>query len=54
MWTKTKDAGEIKHKLMAGVQRDITNPVEADAPDHGHDQAVNQWHIMLTALPDMT
>ena len=29
---------------QAGVQRDITDPVEADAPgpDHGHDQAVNQ------------
>ena len=29
---------------MAGVQRDVTDPVEADAPDpgHGHDQAVNQ------------
>ena len=60
IWAETKDAREIEHKLMAGVQRDITNPVEADAPDpgpdHGHDQAVNQWHIMLTAskLTDMT
>ena len=34
----------MEHKLMAGLQRDITNPVEADVPDpdHGHDQAVNQ------------
>ena len=58
MWARTKDAGEIEHKLMAGVQRDVTDPAEADTPgpDRGHDQAVNQWHVMLTAskLTNMT
>ena len=43
---------------MAGAQRDITDPVEADAPDpgpdRGHDQAMNQCHIVLTASTDMT
>ena len=54
MWAKTKDAREIEHKLVAGVQRDITNPVDTPDPDHGHDQVVNQWHVALTALTDMT
>ena len=53
---KWKDAREIEHKLMAGVQRDINNPVQAETPDpdHGHDQVVNQWHVALTASTDMT
>ena len=42
----SKDKGRWRDRiqLMAGVQRDITDPVEADAPDpdHVHDQAVNQ------------
>ena len=46
MCTKAKDARVMEHKLMAGVQRDITDPVEADAPDpgqgHGHNQVMNQ------------
>ena len=58
IWAKTKDAGEIEHKLVAGAQRDVTNPVEADAPDpgpdHGHDQVMNQWHVALPASTDMT
>ena len=54
MWDKAKDAGEIECKLMAGLQRDITDPAEADAPDpdwgHGHDLVMNWWHIAPTAL----
>ena len=46
MWAKAKNAGVIEHNLAAGVQRDVTNPVEADTPDpgqgHGHDQVMNQ------------
>ena len=43
MWAKAKDARVIEHNLMAGVQRGITDPVEADAPDpgHGHDRVTN-------------
>ena len=43
-------------QFVAGAQRDVTDPIEADAPDpdHGHDQAVNQWHVALTASNDMT
>ena len=42
-WAKAKDAGVIEHNLMTGIQRDVTDPVEADAPDqgHGHDQVIN-------------
>ena len=35
MWAKAKAAGVIEHNLTAGVQRDITDPVEADAPYPG-------------------
>ena len=44
MWDKAKDTRVIEYKLMAGVQRDITDPVEADAPDpgQGHDQVLNR------------
>ena len=50
MWARTKDAGEIEHKLTAGVQTDVTDPAEADArgPDHGHNPVENQWHVTLT------
>ena len=42
MRARTKDAGKID-QLAAGVQRDVTDPVEADArgPDHGHNPAEN-------------
>ena len=45
-WARTKDVGEIEHKLTAGVQRDVTDPAEADVwgPDRGHDPVENQWH----------
>ena len=53
---KTQTNAEVEHQHAAGVQRDITNPIEADAPgpDRGCDQAVNQRHEALTALTDMT
>ena len=43
MWVKVKDTRVIEHNLAAGVQRDITDPVEAYALDqgHGHDQVTN-------------
>ena len=53
---KTQTDTEVEHQHAAGVQRDVTDPVEADAPgpDRGRDQAVNQRHEVLTALTDMT
>ena len=56
----SQDKGRRRDRtqLMAEVQRDVTNPAEANAqgPDHGHDPAENQWLITLTASKstDMT
>ena len=49
--SQDKGRGEIEHKLVAGVQRDVTDPAEANAqgPDHGHNPAENLWLITLTA-----
>ena len=45
MWVRAKDAGVIEQNLMAGVERNVTDPVEAGTPDpgqgHGHNQAMN-------------
>ena len=33
---KTKATREVEHQLVAGAQRDITDPAEVDAPGQGH------------------
>ena len=49
MWVLAKDAREVEHQLVAGLQRDVTDPVEADAPDQGHNQEVDHQHETPTA-----
>ena len=46
---KAKAAREVEHQLVAGAQRDITNPTEADTPGQGHIQEVDHRLTTLTA-----
>ena len=46
---KAKTAREVEHQLMAGAQRDITDPTEADAPGQDHIQGVDHRLATLTA-----
>ena len=46
---KAKDARKVEHQLVAGAQKDITDPTEADAPGQGHVQEVDHRHATPTA-----
>ena len=46
---KSKVTREVEHQLMAGVQRDITDPTEVDTPGQGHIQEVDHRHTTPTA-----